>query len=138
IAVPAIVAVWMWFLAIAAASVAFFAVKRPALRAMAFLPWVVSLEPTLSHSPLGDSVWTPERLDSRCDENDGVRPVNVRPELRGTRYFGVTVLSPELLLLHGERHSMWVRRNGGTSELAPELGLTGNFWEGCVRDGSVW
>lgn len=138
-AVPGVTGWLMWLLFGVAAGVAWVAVKRPALRAAALLPSVIALEPLLGHSPLSDIAWSPERLASKCATNDGTRPVDFRPDIATTRYFSVTPVSPELMLLTGERRSFWVRRaDDGVAHLGPALRLTGNFWQGCVKAGKVW
>jgi hypothetical protein len=139
ISLPGISTTIAWAVLVASSVTAWFAVKRPRLRAAAFLPWLVALEPLLGHSPLGDTFWSPAGLAARCTENDGKRPVDVAPEDRGTRYYAVTPVSPEVLLLTGERRSGWVRRDAdGTAHLGLPIKPTANLWQGCVRGGAVW
>jgi hypothetical protein len=139
VAVPGVTGLWMWLLLLGAAGTAWLAVKRPALRPLAFLPWLVAMEPLLGHSPLSGAVWTTPRLAERCATNDGIRPVNFRPELAIPRHYSVTPVSPELFLLAGERGSFWVQREATGARLGPHLDhLRGNLWQGCVRDGKVW
>lgn len=139
ISVPAFSSVWMWLLLVATAGAGWFFAVRPKLFALAFLPWLVALEPTLGHSPLGDMYWSTNRLLERCASNDGVRAVDMRPEYAVARYFGVTPISPNLVLVTGERRSFWVRRDAdGTVHLGEPLSFKGNMWQGCVRDGTAW
>jgi hypothetical protein len=139
IAVPGVVGVTQWILFSVAALLAWLAVARPRLRALAFLPWLIALEPLLGHSPLSDTAWSGERLARRCAGNDGSRPIDFRPELAGTRYYSVTPLSSRQLLLVGERRAFWVdRADDGAMHLGPPFALSGNFWQGCLRDGKVW
>lgn len=147
VSVPAIHSVVTWLVLIAASAVAWLCASRPRLMALAFLPWIASLEPLVGHSPLGENYWTPERLAPRCAENDGVRPADLRPEVEIPRYYAVTKASDAWLLLTGERGSFWVHHEGADGAsmklgsplmLDPRRALAGNFWEGCVRGGSVW
>ena len=135
-AVPGVTGVWMWIVFVAAAAFAWFAVARVAIAFL--LPWLVALEPLLGHSPLAESFWPPRRLSDRCAQNDGRRPLDFKPELAITRYFGVTPMSDKLALLTGERRSFWVHRAADGTRLGEPLRLTGNFWQGCVRDGQAW
>jgi len=135
-AVPGVTGVGMWLVFVAAAVAAWFAVARVAVAFL--LPWLVALEPLLGHSPLAESFWPPSRLSDRCAQNDGRRPLDFKPEYAITRYFGVTPLSDELALLTGERRSFWVRRAAAGTHLGAPLRLSGNFWQGCVRDGQAW
>jgi hypothetical protein len=139
VAVAAITSALSWALLGAASLSAWFLVKRPSLRLAALLPWIVSLEPMLGHSPLSDTFWPASRIAGRCAENDGTRPVDLSPDFMVSRYYAVTPVRPDLVLLTGERRSFWVRREpGGAMRLGPPLSLGGNFWQGCVRDDSVW
>jgi hypothetical protein len=137
--VPAFSSVLMWGLLLAASGVAWFVAIRPYLSVVALLPWVIALEPMLGHSPLGDTYWSTARLAERCASNDGVRAVDMKPEYAIARYFGVTPVTPDLVLATGERRSFWVRRDAdGTPHLGEALPVMGNMWQGCVRDGMAW
>ena len=139
IAVPGVVSPTQWVLFTLAAALAWWAAARPRLSALAFLPWLLVLEPLLGHSPLSDTAWPGERLMKRCAGNDGTRPIDLREGLTGTRFYSVTPLSPGKLLVIGERRAFWVdRATDGTMHLGAPFTLTGNFWQGCVRDGKVW
>lgn len=135
---PGVTGPVMWLLLIGASGAAWAAVKRPWLRGVSLLPWLVVMEPLLGHSPLSGAVWSTERLAEKCASNDGVRPVDLRPEHAVPRHFSVTPVSPELFLLAGERGSYWVRRDAGGARLGPGFRLRGNLWQGCVRGGKVW
>jgi hypothetical protein len=139
VALPGVCTTLSWIVFVVVSVAAWFVVKRRWLRAAAFLPWIVALEPTLGHSPLGDGFWTPLRLAAHCAENDGLRPVDVAEGDRGTRYYAATPMSRDLLLLTGERRSGWVRRDpDGTLHLGPQMRPTANLWQGCIRDDAVW
>jgi hypothetical protein len=134
------VSTWPMWLSLAVASAAgLLLATRPWLRALALLPWLVVVEPSLSHSPLSDLVWTHERLFERCAGNDGARPVDLTPDVVGTRYYSATPVSAELMLVTGDRHAFWARRGAdGSVRLGAEAGPRGNLWQGCTRDDTVW
>jgi len=137
--VPAMSSLLMWVLLITTSVLAWFVAVRPYLSVLALLPWIIALEPMLGHSPLSESYWTTSRLAERCTTNDGVRAVDMIPEYAITRYFGVTPVKPDLVLVTGERRSFWVRRDAdGTPHLGPPLPIKGNMWQGCARDGTLW
>lgn len=139
VSVPAISSLLMWLLLIATSALAFFLAIRPYLWALALLPWVIALEPMLGHSPLGDSYWSTSRLAERCAANDGIRAVDLAPDYMIARYFGVTPVTPDLMLVTGERRSFWVHRDAeGKPHLGEPLPMMGNMWQGCVRDGTAW
>jgi hypothetical protein len=138
-------AISSWFMAgflLACAALGWVAVDLPwpGLRLLAFLPTLLLFDPLLSHSPLGDSIFTPARLGPICAANDGTRPLGFADALTAPRYFGVTRLDDELALLTGERGSFWLRRDAGTGRFAfaERSAVSGNFWEGCAQEQSVW
>jgi hypothetical protein len=136
---PAISTVTMWVLLIAASALGFWVARRNWWRALAFLPWLMALEPLTGHSPLADVVWPGGRLVAHCAGNDGRRPADLRAEVAMTRYYGVTAVSPELMLLTGERNSFWARRGaGGEVRLGAPVGPRGNMWQGCAKGGKLW
>ncbi|MBL8913006.1 MAG: hypothetical protein JNM17_20090 [Archangium sp.] len=135
LSLPALSSIGMWLAFLVASGTAAWAMWKRALPLIVLLPWVVCLEPLFGHAPPSAWVWTPERILERCATNDGVRPVDVRADVVSTRYFSVTSVSPSLQLLAGERKSFWVRDRKLGETLAT---LQGNFWEGCVRDGTAW
>jgi hypothetical protein len=139
ISLPALSSPLPWALCAVAAALGWLAAARPGRRIAALLPWMVALEPTVGHTPLGDVLWPPARLARRCEGNDGVRPRDLHPGVEGTRYYAVTPATPERLLLTGESRSFWVRRTAdGAMTLGPAVKPTANLWQGCVRDGAVW
>ena len=136
---PAISTPLMGGLLVAAGGVGWALAARRRLAVIAFAPMVLAFEPALSHSPLGDSYWTKPRLAARCAESDGARPRGFLPDMAATRYFGVTAIDPNLLLLTGERGSWWLRRDeDGELGFAERSRLSGNLWEGFVSGRTVW
>jgi hypothetical protein len=136
---PAISTPLMAALLVFVSAAGWFAAKRPRLRAIALLPTLVAFEPALSHSPLSDVVWTRERLAARCAQNDGARPEGFSAEKAVSRYFGVTELRADWLLLTGERGSYWIRRRpDGTAVFEEPSRVSGNLWEGCLAGGDIW
>jgi hypothetical protein len=136
---PAVSSAWMWILLVLASAAGTLAALRPWWRALALLPWLIALEPLLGHGPLADWVWRRARLASHCAANDGSRPLDAGPESLGTRYYGVTAVPPDLVLLTGERSSYWARRaSDGSTRLGPAVGPRGNLWQGCLKGGKVW
>ncbi len=140
LSIPALSGLVTWGLFCACAALGFVASSKRAWRIFALAPWLVAMEPLLGHSPLSDNVWTPKRLEDRCwSSNDGVHPLDLRPDFMVSRYFGVTMARPDLFLVTGERRSFWARRDAQNRvTLGPPLALKGNFWQGCMRDGAAW
>jgi hypothetical protein len=136
--VPAISSWPMALLFLAAAVAGFAAARRPWLRALAFLPWLVALEPMFGHSPLAASVWTPERLLAHCAGNDGVRPSNLAADMVMTRYYSATPVSAQRMLVTGERRSFWADREADAVRLTPTTGPLGNLWQGCLKGETLW
>jgi len=135
---PAISTPAMWVALLALAALGWWAARRPRLRLLALLPALLCLEPMLGHSPLGDWAWTRARLAARCAANDGRRPLGFSPEQANTRYFGLTPLDDQWLLLTGERASTWLRRSPAGLARAQPSQLRGNLWQGCALDGGLW
>jgi hypothetical protein len=129
----------MWALLIAASAAGWLSAKRRYIRYLALLPALVAYEPILSHSPLSDLVWTTGRLADRCAKNDGSRPSGFTPAMAVARYFGVTAVRPDLLLLTGERRSYWLKRSpDGSFAFEKPSRVSGNLWEGCLSGADVW
>jgi hypothetical protein len=138
-AVPAASTWAMWLVLALASAAGWLAAARPWLGAGAIAPWIVALQPLTGHGPPSDFVWSAARLAARCAENDGARPVDFRPDLAVARYYSTTPVSPERMLLVGERGSFWAERDrAGAVHLGPRFPLHSNYWQGCVRRGTVW
>jgi hypothetical protein len=137
VSVPAVTSALMWAILAGAAAVGWLAAARRSFRIAVLLPWAVAVEPVVGHNGWG-GLWSPARLAVRCAENDGVRPTDLTPDVTGTGYYAVTPVSPERLLLTGTDRSFWVRRTNGRATLGDAVPTHANFWQGCVRDGSVW
>ena len=133
----------MWTLLVVVSGIGLWCagLKHPLPRVTVFLPLVLALEPTLSHSPLSDVRWTPSRLATRCAANDGRRPIGFEARLARSRYYAVTKLDDDLLLLSGERNlSRWLKRVPGTGRfrLEKRSAVRGNLWAGCTHGRSIW
>ncbi|MGZ6085302.1 MAG: hypothetical protein ACXWUE_17640 [Polyangiales bacterium] len=135
--VPALHGWFTWLVFLAATALAWFAASRPRLRFAAFLPWLVALEPMFGHGPWSDRWWPPSRLEKRCAGNDGVRPINLGPSNLVARHYSVTPQG-DWMLLAGEGGNYWIERVGGVARISEKLPISGNFWQGCVRDGVAW
>ncbi|MFT3711203.1 MAG: hypothetical protein QM817_26535 [Archangium sp.] len=139
LSLPALSSWVMWTLFLVAALLGALASWRRKFAVLALLPWVPVFEPLSGHAPPSALFWSPERIIEHCKGNDGVRPLDLRVDVVNTRYFSVTKLSDDVQLLAGERGAFWVHRTPAGATLGqPIPQLTGNFWEGCVRDGTVW
>jgi len=134
---------WMWFFFIISSLVGLWSTQSPhsILRTAVILPFIVLLEPFSSHSPLGDILWTAERLEARCSGNDGNRPLGFKADLAQTRYFSVTKLNPNTILLTGEKQSSWWLRRDENEKyfrLEKKSKVSGNLWEGCLLNSTLW
>jgi hypothetical protein len=139
VSLPALSSWGMWTLFALATAIAALVTWKRRFTFLVLLPWVVVVEPLLGHAPPSALFWTPERILAQCKSNDGVRPLDLRADVVNTRYFSVTKLSDDVQLLAGERGAFWVHRTPAGATLGERIPqLTGNFWEGCVRDGEVW
>ncbi len=121
-------------LGFAAAGVA----RRRWLRALAFAPFALTLEPLLGHGPLSDVAWPRDRLAARCAANDGRRPVGFDVAEANTRFYGLTPLDDRLYLLTGERASRWLARTPEGLAVVDASRAVGNLWQGCALDGGLW
>jgi hypothetical protein len=123
----------MWVILVVFSVLGWFCARRPRLGWVTLLPLLLCAEPSLSHSPLGDRVWTPGRLVARCGRNDGTRPIGFSADLAGPRYYSVTRLDEKLALVVGDRHSFWLaRKSEGAFALETPSRARGNLWQGAA------
>lgn len=142
-----------WVLAVLASAlgVALVYGRRRWLGWAACLPLVVLLLiPAAAHGP----PWSREAsLLAQCAANDGQRPTNLAPDRVAPFYYGVHVVTPEWVLLMGERSndgrllgiphggsgSWWLRaQDDGTFRFDRPSDVTGNVWTSCALGDDRW
>ena len=86
------------------------------------------------------TVWNHTALLQRCANNDGRRPVNLKPEQINPDYVGVSQLRPDEILLpaSGGRGSWWLRRTDSGWMFEAPSKVNYAFWGGCLLDGELW
>lgn len=132
---------WLSFLGAAGLGWWLAASHRWYLRPAALLPLALGLHPAVEHSPLADLLFSPSRLADRCRTNDGVRPLGFTAALAKPRYYSVTRLDDDTLLLVGERKvSWWLKRDPRSRRFRLERRsrVSANLWEGCVWGRTIW
>lgn len=122
------------------------------------LPFAVLWEVVPSHGLLNfQTVGTEdrayrERLLVQCAQRPGILPRNLTAD-HLMPYHGINPLNDDLLFIGGEGPedggmrghsggrrvgSWWLRRNDGAFEFELFSKAHGNFWRGCVLDGTLW
>lgn len=128
-----------------------FLASRPWGRWGVLLPHLVlSVLPWIRHEPGLIGWWG---LEARCEQNDGVAPVNLDPSKLGSRYYGIFPIPPDWVLVMGEdpghgsflgipqrgAGSWWLRRGeDGSLRFHRASGADGNVWTSCQLDGALW